>query len=248
MSEVELDVRGVFARHPVFARFRNEALDALLNATSLVRLRRGEPLWRVGERATHFTLVARGLVAVFAPCGPAREVLLGFASVGDGVGEAATLLGEARGDDAQAFASPTEVLRVPREMVMELLERSGVTALAYALRVAALRANADLRVRSLTQTSDARIAEVLLALASRFGEELSPGCVHIPMRLTRAQLASMVGTTVETAIRTVSKWSRDGIVSSRDTGMVVNDVPALAGIASVPLDGVGALASLTRIA
>lgn len=238
----------MFARHPVFSRFRNEALDALLHAASPVRLQRNEPLWRVGERSAHFTLVARGLVVVLAPCGPAREVLLGIASEGDGVGEAAALTGEARNDDAYGFTTPTEVLRVPREPVIELLERSGPTALAYAQRIGELRANADRRVRSLTKNSDGRIAEVLLGLAARFGEELGPGSVYIPLRITRAQLAAMVGTTVETAIRTVSKWTREGVVGARGPGMVVHDVPALAGIAAVPLEQLGALGALTRIA
>lgn len=248
MTEVGLDVRAVFARHPVFSRLRNEALDTLLSAASFVHLRRHEPLWRAGERAAHFTLVAEGLVAVFAPCGPSRELLLGIASRGDGVGEAAALLGTPRREDAYGFSTPTAVVHVPREPVIELLERSGATAMAYAQRLAGLCTSADRRVRSLTQTSDGRVAEILLALVARFGEEVEPGSVLIPVRVTRAQLAAMVGTTVETVIRTISKWTREGVIATRDAGIVVCDVPALARIADVSPDDLGALAALTRIA
>lgn len=247
MGDSLLDIRAVLSQHPVFSRLRNEALDAVLKAATTARLRRGDPVWRAGERAAQFTLVGQGLVAVYAPCGPAREMMLGIASPGEGVGEATTLLGETHRDDAYGFTTPTEVVQVPRDLVVDLLERSGSMAMAYAQRLAALRSNADRRVVSLTQTSDARIAEVLLALVARFCDPIADGAV-IPVRITRAQLASMVGTTVETAIRTVSKWTREGLIATRDEGMTVLDLATLARIAGIPPERIPALHTLTRIA
>lgn len=247
MGDSLLDIRTVLSMHPVFVRLRNEALDAVLKAATLTRLRRGDPVWRAGERAAQFTLVAQGLVAVNAPCGPAREMMLGIASPGEGVGEAATLLGEPHRDDAYGFATPTVVVQVPRDLVVDLLERSGSMAMAYAQRLATLRGNADRRVVSLTQTSDARIAEVLLALVARFCDPVADGAV-IPLRITRAQFASMVGTTVETAIRTVSKWTREGVLATREEGMAVLNVAALARVAGISVERVPSLHALTRIA
>lgn len=243
-----MDIAAVLARHPVYGRLRNEALTALLRASNSVRLRRTEPLWRNGEPATHFHLVAQGLIAVCGPCGHAREVLLGFAGQGDGVGEAAALVGGSHPNDAHGFATPTVVVRIPRDLVLDLMERSGTTAIAYAMRLAELRNNAERRLQSFTRTSDARLAELLLALCARFGEDADLGARLIPLKITRAQLASMVGTTVETVIRTASKWAREGTIATLDHGILVHDPEALARIADVPLDQLPRLADLTRIA
>jgi CRP/FNR family transcriptional regulator len=244
---VVLDIREVLARHPVFARFRNEALDAVLQATTQSRVRKGDPLWRAGERATHFTLAAEGLVAVFVPTGTAKEMFLGIASPGDGVGEAATLLGEVHRDNAVGFEAATAVLRVPRGLVIELLEQNGAASIAYAQRLAALRRAADRRVASLTLSSEARIAEIVLALAARFGTVVEGELVEVSLRITRAQIAQMVGSTVETVIRTLSKWTRDGLLAPNEARIVVRDRVALARIAGVSPDAVDGLASLTRI-
>lgn len=56
-----------------------------------------------------------------------------------------------------------------------------------------------------------RIAKVLLEIAKRIGEE-KDGKIVIEAPLTRQDIAEMTGTTVETAIRVMSKWKKSGII------------------------------------
>ena len=58
---------------------------------------------------------------------------------------------------------------------------------------------------------EARLAAALLRLAKREGARGDKG-VTLPFHLTRQSLADMTGTTVETAIRTLSRWIRDGVL------------------------------------
>jgi CRP-like cAMP-binding protein len=51
--------------------------------------------------------------------------------------------------------------------------------------------------------------------------------MQLPFHLTRQSLADMSGTTVETAIRVVSRWLRDGLVEDRGGRLVVRDQKAL---------------------
>jgi len=57
-----------------------------------------------------------------------------------------------------------------------------------------------------------RIARVLLELAKSVGEEKEGGKISIEIPITRQDIAEMTGTTVETAIRIMSKWKKDGII------------------------------------
>lgn len=243
----EREIRDLLRSHAVFAALRDDALSALVRLTSVGRVRKGESLWRHGERASSFMVVAEGLVGVSVPGGARREVLLGIAGPGDAVGEAAALLGETRRDHAFAFSSASAVARVPRDAVTSLCENEGALSLEFARQFATRQRAADRRLASLTQPSETRIAEMVLALTARFGERLDDGSVVVPHRITRANLAAMVGTTIETAIRTLSRWTRDGVLAPAEGSLVVNDVTALARIAQVAPESVPHLAELTRL-
>ncbi len=58
-----------------------------------------------------------------------------------------------------------------------------------------------------------RIAKVLLELADKVGTKVD-GTVVIRLPLTRQDIAEMTGTTVETAIRVMSRWKKQGIINT----------------------------------
>ncbi len=47
------------------------------------------------------------------------------------------------------------------------------------------------------------------------------------MPLSRQDLADLLGTTVETSIRIMSRWGKDGVVQTRKEGFLVTDLEAL---------------------
>jgi CRP-like cAMP-binding protein len=52
--------------------------------------------------------------------------------------------------------------------------------------------------------------------------------VFIPIALSRQEIADLVGTTVETAIRILSRWQKEGIVETEKKGFRIPDPSALA--------------------
>jgi len=63
-----------------------------------------------------------------------------------------------------------------------------------------------------------RMARLFLALAERLGRERGDH-LEIPLVLSRQEIADMVGTTQETAIRVMSRWAKENLVSTTDTGL-----------------------------
>jgi len=66
-----------------------------------------------------------------------------------------------------------------------------------------------------------RIALLLLKLADKSGVVRPGEGIQIPIRLSRQDLADLCATTVETAIRVMSRLDKDGVVRSTRTGFVV---------------------------
>jgi CRP/FNR family transcriptional regulator len=51
--------------------------------------------------------------------------------------------------------------------------------------------------------------------------------VTLPFHLTRQSLADMTGTTVETTIRVVSRWVKEGLLDDTGGHLVLGDLDAL---------------------
>ena len=75
-----------------------------------------------------------------------------------------------------------------------------------------------------------RLACQLVQIARVHGETNSTG-VRLNMRLSRRDLGSSVGVGPETTIRTVSRWQRDALLSTKDQIIEIHDLAALLDIA-----------------
>jgi CRP/FNR family transcriptional regulator len=86
--------------------------------------------------------------------------------------------------------------------------------------------------RSLSPEDRARLAEVsLVKLAGKMGRPGGEG-INIPMALSRQDLADLTGTTIETCIRVMSRWGKEGLVRTEKDGFVILDRRALERMAA----------------
>ncbi|MFZ5998695.1 MAG: Crp/Fnr family transcriptional regulator [Nitrospirota bacterium] len=77
---------------------------------------------------------------------------------------------------------------------------------------------------------EARIAALILKLADKAGVPTNNGEKAIAMRLTKQDIAEMVGTTVETSIRIMSRFRKSGFIDDDSGRIVVKEPKALQSI------------------
>ena len=58
-----------------------------------------------------------------------------------------------------------------------------------------------------------------------------PDGTFIPLALSRQEIADMIGTTIETSIRIMSRWGKDDVVRTEKDGFVIADRAALETVA-----------------
>ncbi|MBA3754376.1 MAG: Crp/Fnr family transcriptional regulator, partial [Nitrospira sp.] len=68
--------------------------------------------------------------------------------------------------------------------------------------------------------ADQRLASLLASLAERTGLD-DPQGIRLSVRLTRQDMANMVGVTTETAIRIMARFKKDGVVSGTAARLVI---------------------------
>jgi len=77
---------------------------------------------------------------------------------------------------------------------------------------------------------EGRLARFFLKLAHDMGQRRDEG-TFIPLALSRQELADMIGTTIETSIRIMSRWSKENLVRTEKDGFLVVDRSALESVA-----------------
>jgi CRP-like cAMP-binding protein len=204
-SEVQGGV-GDFARAAVRKRFHH-----------------GEYLWHRGDSAVAITLITSGLVKICQPNRAGESAIVALFGPRESIGDIAVISTGNYPADAIAVTRDVEVLAIEKSAVLSAMQRD--LALANAVNRSLVAHTSALRQKIAIMTAgpvEQRLAALLLHLAERFGDENEAGELTIPVVLTRDDLARLVGATVETTIRTMSKWQKAGVVSTNPDGFVVH--------------------------
>lgn len=227
---------AVFLRvNPVFAGIPGREIDAVAARVAEEPYRARAYIFEEGDPPTWFYVVKSGHVKIVRHSKTGKDVVLELLGAGEVFGGVAVI--EKRPYPASAQATePTVVLRIPAEPVIALAERHPGFIKEMALMISRrLRAAHD-SVKSLAvDPVEARLAATLLRLAEREGTRGKDG-VTLPFHPTRQSLADMSGTTVETAIRVLSRWLKEGLLTDDGGRLVVGDLEDLRALAEGPAE------------
>ncbi len=179
---------------------------------------RGDVLFHEGDRPDDFLFVVLGCVKVVR-AGPGRSAIVAVVGRGDPVGVVAAFESQPYPASAVVLA-PTTVLHVPEREFLAAVDKHP-ELVRQILRVSMRRQfETARRIAEMTGPVEDRLARVLLGLAERHGRK-EGGAVELALPLHRQDLADLAGTTVETAIRVMSRWAKEGVVATRDDGFTL---------------------------
>lgn len=171
---------------------------------------RGDALWHEGDPADYFTVIVRGRVKVVRHA-DAGDVILELFGEGEPVGAIAVYNYMPYPASAVCLDTVT-LIKLPRRDYFELLDRNPEFARAIIRELTRLLIALTRKVeKARGQRVDERIAQLFVTLANRMGRETDEG-VEVRLRLSRQEVADLVGTTVESAIRVLSSWGREGVL------------------------------------
>ena len=182
------------------------------------RFARDAYIFHEGDPAERFWAVRDGQVKIVKHGEGGREIVIEVIPPGEIFGGAAMLMthqpatAQGLSDAATLSLAVDEYKRLLHDypaVGVRVIEMLGERLLG----VVRMRAMASERV-------ERRVAHVLLKLASKFGEERADGWA-IGASLSRQDIAELSDTTLETAIRVMSKFSKEGWVKTLRGGYVV---------------------------
>jgi CRP/FNR family transcriptional regulator len=224
------DTGSFLQRSPVFAALPSREVAALAAVAVEETHRTRDYIFMEGDPARWFCVVKSGRVKIVRHSRTGKDVVLEMLGPGEIFGGVAVI--ERRPYPAAAQATePTVVLKIPADAMIAVAEPHPSVIKEIALMIGRRLRTAHDSVESLAvDPVEARLAVALLRLAEPRG---APGQtrVTLPFHLTRQSLADMTGTTVETAIRVLSRWLKEGVVEDDGARLALTDVEALRALA-----------------
>lgn len=188
-----------------------------------------------GDPAEWLVFVVEGRVKMIKHSESGRETILSTFGPGQIVGEVGVLAGDEYPATAQALES-TVTLSLRRAEYVALMRTHPELAWALIQELGRRLLRAHETIRSMAvEKVERRVARVLLRMASTTGERLEepepPGAVRITLLLSRQDIADMAGTVIETAIRTMSKFQKQGFIETREGHIILLKPHQLVAIA-----------------
>jgi CRP-like cAMP-binding protein len=215
----------------VFADLSAQEIEALAAPSREVEFRPRDYIFTEGDPAEWLCIVKSGRIRIVRHSKSGKDVVLELLGPGEIFGGVAVIEKRPYPAAAQAM-EPSIILKIPAQALIAVSERNPSVIRELALMMGRRLRSAHDSMKSLAvDPVEARLAATLLRLAERDGQRDERG-LALPFHLTRQSLADMCGTTVETTIRVMSRWTRDGLVLDDDARLIVADVERLRAIAA----------------
>lgn len=197
--------------------------DRLRPYAEIRRLTPGESIWAFDDPMDRFVFLVEGHAKLTRPCEIGREVIIDVGAPGELLCGGAVSSFSTACCTCVAMDDDVVVVSVPRRDLMQVVEQNATAAAAFVRESTGRDMRLGRRIVELASGQvEQRIATLLLRLADQIGVARE-GSVKIPLHLSRQDLADLCGTTLETAIRTMSRLAREEIVTTAARGFTIHD-------------------------
>lgn len=203
-------------RVPLFSMLTNDQAQGIADAVVKRRFRRGEIIVEHGRKSNALFILLTGRARVLTADSRGREVILAVLQPGDYVGEMSLIDNEPHSATVRAEVQTDMLILGRAEFARCLPENSSLSYAILRGLVSRLRA-ADRQIESLALLDVyGRVARSLLDMAEQQGDQLI-----IRNKVSRQDLAKIVGASREMVSRVMKDLEERGMVETQENGSVV---------------------------
>lgn len=202
----EFDIRDIEVFHKLLPDEQHE----VLYRRTCKNLKRGEMVYRENSKISGTYLIHSGIIKLFKTGIDGKEQIVRFAKRGNIVGYRSVLSDELACTSAKVIKD-AEVSYVPESVLKNLVMNNSRFSMALMRMACHELGDANAYILNIAQkTVRERLAEILILLDKEFGRD-DDGSMSI--KLTREELANLIGTATESVIRLLSEFKNDRYIS-----------------------------------
>ncbi|MFA4828458.1 MAG: Crp/Fnr family transcriptional regulator [Thermodesulfovibrionales bacterium] len=211
---------------PVFSALSTSDAEEVKPYLMPAKFRKKESIFSEGDPSDWLYIVTKGKVKITKLSQSGRELILEIISPMDFFGGVAVMRGFPYPANAIAMED-SEALKISRSNLMRILDRFPNLMYCMAMNIGdRIKGSHETLKNIAVEKVESRIASLLIKLSEKTSTK-TDNTIVIDMKLTKQDIAEMVGTTVETSIRTMSKFKKLGIVAEKTGKIIIKDLNKL---------------------
>ena len=204
-------------RVPLFSILTESQANAVADAVIKRRFKRGEMIVEQGKKSNALFILLNGRARVVTADSRGREVILATLQPGDHIGEMSLIDNEPHSATVRAEVQ-TDVLMLGRLEFARCLPENSSMAYAVMRGLVQRLRHADRKIESLALMDVyGRVARALL----EFAVETPEGELLIRDRISRQDIAKMVGASREMVSRVMKDLEERGFIDTQENGSII---------------------------
>lgn len=199
------------------------------------RYKKGQTLFVQGTHPFGIYCISTGNIKLTKSDASGKESIVRIAGKGDVLGHRSLFTDAQYGATATALED-TEVCFLDRKYILEVIEKQPSVSLSIINKLSRDMGAAEEKISSYHQKNvRERLAELILLLKQTHGESMEEGRYKINLRLTREEMATMIGTANETLIRFMTEFKDEGLIEQEGKVLFIKNEEKLLEWANLKL-------------
>jgi len=211
-------ILDIISTLPLFNGLPADQLEAIKQIAIEKQIRKGEIVVSEGDDGKGFFVIAEGRIKVFKVSAEGKEQILHIFGPGQPFGEVPVFAGQRFPANAQAIEN-AKVLFFPRAAIVDLITANPSLALNMLSEMSRKLRLFAVQIENLSlKEMPARLATYLIHLSDEQGQEET-----LTLKISKGQLASILGTIPETLSRIFAKLSANNLIRVEGKSYVMRD-------------------------
>lgn len=219
-------------QHGIFCDLEKASLDKVSDTKITNVFKKGQTLFVQDNPPFGLYCISKGNIKVTKTDSNGKESIVRLAKKGDVLGHRSIFTNQFYSATATALED-TVVCFLDKKFIINLVKNEPTVAMKLIERLGKDMGVAEGKISSFHQKSvRERVAEFLLLLKEGHGEIIEDGRTKLNIKLSRDEMASIVGTATETLIRIISELKKDKVIDQESKVIFIKDEEALLEIAN----------------
>lgn len=215
----------------IFCSLEPNDLDGLSRHKVMNNYKRGHTIFFQGNPPFGLYCINSGKIKIAKIGNDGKESIIRIAGPGDVIGHR-SLFGKENYTATATVIEDASVCFIDKKHINDVLYDHPDLALKIIEKLSREMGQAEARNASMSQKNVCeRLAELLLTLKNKYGVKEEYGW-KLNIKLTREEMAALIGTANETVIRTISDFKNEGVIDQVGKTLYILDLKKLESFAN----------------
>lgn len=216
----------------IFCGIKDETKESILSMKLTNQYRKGYTLFHQGGQAQGIYIISSGKVKITRVGCDGKEIIIKIAGPGDVLGHM-HLYSNYNYTSSATVIEEAIVCFVERKFLLKKIDEDQMLSVNIIRKLSNDMENFEARSAAMSHKNvKERLAELLLILRENYGV-MEQGRLRLDIKLTREEMASMVGTANETVIRFITEFKEAGILEQEGKTIFIRNEEKLKQTANV---------------